>query len=165
MIILGVDPGIRNTGIAVLDGGKAVYRTTVCPQQRTKLIPSEVIRCLVPVLSAVLTKYTPSATVVEEVTWYGRARRAMLPLALVAGAIVGISIARNVDTYLLLASMRDKTKTWPASWTEHERDAAALAMRLHLWFAADAKDRSDLSRRSLAATLTSTTESALRKRS
>lgn len=165
MIILGVDPGIRNTGVAVLADGKAVYRTTVSPKQRSKLIPSEVIRCLTPVLNAVITKYTPSVTVVEEVTWYGRARRAMLPLALVAGAIVGISIARHVDTYLLLASMRDKVKTWPKSWTEHERDAAALAMRLHRWFALDAAKRSDLSRRYLAATLTSNMESARSERS
>lgn len=147
MVIMGVDPGIKNTGICVLDNGKPVFATTVVLPQRNKVLVMEVLECLVPAINATISRYTPSATVVEEVTWYGRARRAMLPLALVAGAIAGTSIARGVDTYLLLAAMRNKTKRWPTKWTEHERDAARLAYRMHEWFASDVAKRSDLSRR------------------
>lgn len=165
MVILGIDPGIKHTGLCVLDDGKPVFATTVIPPQSGKVLVMEVLECLLPVLNAVISKYSPSVTVVEEVTWYGRARRAMLPLALVAGAIVGTCIARRVDTYLLLAAMRNKSKRWPTRWTEHERDAARLAYRLHEWCASPAAKRSDLSRRLVAGTPTSNTTPAPKKRS
>jgi hypothetical protein len=164
MIILGVDPGIKNTGLCVLDGGKPVFATTVVLPQRSKVLVMEVLQCVLPILNATITKYGPSVTVVEEVTWYGRSRRAMLPLAIVAGAIVGTSIARNVPTFLLLAAMRSKIKRLPRKWTEHERDAARLAYRMNEWFALPVEKRSNLQRR-LVGTLTSSTTRALSKRS
>lgn len=164
MVILGVDPGIKHTGLCVLDNGKPVFTTTLIPPGRGKFLVSEVLCHILPAINAAISKYTPSVTVVEEVTWYGRARRAMLPLAHIAGAIVGTSIARSVDTYLLLANMRNKTKRWPTKWTEHERDAARLAYRLHEWYATDAAKRSDLHRR-LVGTPPPVTPRALSKRS
>lgn len=130
MRILGVDPGIRHTGWCVLDDGKPVAHGLILVGGRGRLLVCEVLCVVIPSVRSLLKTYKPSAVVVEEVTWYGRARRAMLPLASIAGAIVGCASSSNICTYLLMASQRDRKRKWSVKWSEHERDAAALAQGL-----------------------------------
>lgn len=165
MVILGFDPGIRHTGWAVLRDSHPLAVGTLVPATTSKLLPSEVLAFVRPVVIELISKYTPSVTVVEEVTWYGRARRAMLPLAHVAGAIAGMSSALGVPTYLLLAAMRNKTKRWPKRWSEHERDAARLAYRMYELCVKDADGGFVLPRRSVGLTPIKSTRSVLSKRS
>ena len=165
MIILGVDPGIKHTGWAVLQGSRPLAVGTLVPAIKGRLLPSEVLAFVLPAITELISKYTPSVTVVEEVTWYGRARRAMLPLAHVAGGIAGMSSALGVPTFLLLAAMRNKTRKWPDKWSEHERDAARLAYRMHELFAGTATAASVLPRRCLGGIPILVTTTAKRKRS
>lgn len=139
MYVLGVDPGIRNTGWCVLnDDAEAIDHGVITPPGRGKLLVSQVLGYVLPVLQEVMTTHLPSSAVVEEVTWYGKSRRTMLPLAQVAGGIAGfLWDSNNIHVYMLIANMRSKETKWPASWSEHERDAAALAKTIHLYETAE----------------------------
>lgn len=136
MIILGVDPGIRHTGWVVLDDQTVVGRGTIVPPGRGKMLVSQALSFILPEIAAVLAAYHPSIASVEEVTWYGKTRRITLPLSHVTGAVAGVCLASGVSVCLLLANMRKNIKgpRGSAKWTEHERDAYALAtvLRKHL---------------------------------
>ncbi len=98
-----------------------------------KLPVHEVLQTVLPGLACLLERYGPDTVVVEQVTWYGRARRITLPLSHVAGGIAGYVLAAGANVYLLQASQR--LREIPPSWqkwpTDHERDAAALAIVVH----------------------------------
>jgi len=120
--VLGVDPGIRNTGLYYFGNGngKPWRRTVQCP----KKWPFE--RCLEMILLEVAGRL-PSVDVVavEEVVW--RRRRGMLPLAHVAGAVVGLALQLNKVVYLLTPAQKGNVGRTPKGWTPHEVDARALA--------------------------------------
>lgn len=123
-MILGVDPGIRNIGLAVVnEAGRLVCRETVTnPRKRPFL------KCLAEVVRKVRLHagVTCDTVVVEEVIWRGR--RGMLPLAHVAGAVVGVAVERGCTTYLVTPAMK-KNGRKPKAWSEHEWDAYLLARR------------------------------------
>ena len=116
--VLGVDPGIRNVGLCLGTGTN--QKTIVCPRKW----PFE--RCLEHIMAEVRTWIDNADVVaVEEVVW--RQRRGMLPLAHVAGAVVGAALAAGKIVYLLTPSMKGEVGSVPKGWTEHSADARALA--------------------------------------
>lgn len=124
MNVLGVDPGIRNTGLYLWrenGNGKDKHRTIKCPRKW----PFE--RCLETILLEVWLWLQMGADVVavEEVVW--QRRRGMLPLAHVAGAIVGLALSRNKIVYLLTPAQKGKEVAVPKGWSQHEVDAQSLA--------------------------------------
>jgi len=132
-MILGVDPGLRHTGIVVLaDDGKVVFRTTVGPTRKGKLRVGEVLGVVLTTLAGLVTgPWRITRAGVEEVTWYGKGRRITLPLSHIAGGIAGYLLAAGIPVTLLLAGMRSPERRPPLrstkGWTEHELDAWQIA--------------------------------------
>lgn len=127
MIVLGVDPGLRHTGWAVVkDSGQAAARGTLIPPGHGRIQPHEVLEYVLPRLTDVIERFRPDIVVVEQVTWYGRGRRITLPLAHVAGAIAGMCVGLGLPVYLLLANQKTFT-CQKRGWSEHEKDAFVLA--------------------------------------
>lgn len=130
MIILGVDPGLRHLGVAVLEDGKVLYHDTMIPPGRGKISTEDAIRAALCFMSILIEEWGPDYAVVEQVTWYGKRYRIMLPLSHIAGACVGY-LVHHCPVYLLLANQRRPVripKAWLGeSWDDHQRDAAALA--------------------------------------
>lgn len=130
MIILGVDPGLKHTGWCVTREGKPVdWGTIIPPPVDGRLQPDYVLGIVCPEILKLTKEYHPDYAAVEQVAYYGIRRSITLPLSHVAGGIVGCLVASQVPTALLLAAQRRAVKPWPGSrkWTEHERDAYALA--------------------------------------
>lgn len=146
MKILGVDPGLHHTGYALLDAkGRAVEHGVFEPPLKGKNLVNLYLGYILPWFFALLQRTKPDVVVIEEVQWYGRARRIMLPLAHVAGALAGLALA-HAKVYLLLAHQRGHGKRKKGKkWTEHDTDAFWLAQA---WLAYDralsANDRSYL---------------------
>ena len=124
-MILGVDPGTRNIGFAVIDG------TGRCRKRKVLVIPQ---RCtFVQGVAEVVAEMRDlhgdlgyDTVVVEETVWRGR--KGMLPLAHVGGAVMGAALAMGCRVYLLTPSMKKNGKK-PKSWSDHEWDAFLLAKR------------------------------------
>jgi Holliday junction resolvasome RuvABC endonuclease subunit len=147
VIILGVDPGIQHTGWAVLNNKKVMAVGTLEPPDGLRPVEA-VMSWLLPKLKEVITDIKIDAAVVEQVAWYGRARRITLPLSHISGMIVGFLAGSGIDTFLILASMRKKERT-KASWDEHQKDAVNLArVGLEYLNAEAAEDLSLLKKRS-----------------
>lgn len=140
MIILGVDPGLRHTGYALVDGPRLVSRGTIdlSSPDPTPLTPVDVI----PSVLRELVDLAGLAAVgaVEEVVWQGQRRRGMLPLAHVAGAVAAWLLGQGIPVYLLTPAMKHKGAIPKGIArrlkTPHERDAYRLAR-----FAARAEQR------------------------
>lgn len=127
--ILGIDPGLRNVGLCVMEGRKVLHHDTFDPGGG---IVSEIINQIIFVLKAQVTRWQPTLAAVEQVVWQGRRNRNMIPLAGVAGAIAGYLVGRGIPTYVLTPSMKaDDWQSPPSGWTEHDRDARALAITVH----------------------------------
>ena len=135
MKILGVDPGLRHLGLAVLEDGRVVDHYTVVPKGRGKIPIEQALTTAMGALNNVFKDHFISYAAVEQVSWYGKRHRVMLPLSHVAGCLVGYLCACGVPSCLLLAHQRRPVKiprAWRGeSWDEHQRDAAALATVLH----------------------------------
>ena len=130
MLILGVDPGIRHTGIALLRDGKVIYRDTLVPPQKDKLPYYHIIPFVLEKITNVLKKEDVEAAAVEEVAWYGRNRRVTLPLSHMAGSIIGLLLTNDIPVYVLSPTMKKSVKVkggFNSSWDEHQKDAALLA--------------------------------------
>ena len=85
------------------------------------------MRCVARIVDRISQEDMASGVVVaEEVVWQGR--RGMLPLAHVAGAVVGAAYAMGRVVYLLTPSMK-KNGRKPKAFSEHEWDAYLLARR------------------------------------
>lgn len=124
MFTLGFDPGLINIGWAFCKDGDPVEVGTLHPPSGALPV---VLSSLYPLL-----RYlgNPTAVAVEEVTWYGRGRRGMLPLAHVAGFIVGHYLSEDIDCFLYLANQR-RTVRLPKkarAWDDHQKDAAAMGI-------------------------------------
>ena len=128
MLIFGVDPGVRNSGLALVRAGTSnkvlfaksivtdtgdwrealhsIFNEAPCPVEDEELLP-----------------------VVESVVWYGR-RRGMYELNRLVGALYAsfellygeCLLANPQDKIKLTKSLRGKAKN------EHEEDAIALAL-------------------------------------
>ena len=122
-LILGIDPGIRNCGLVVINGaGRVMVRETIRNPRAWPLM-----RCVARIVDRISQEDMASGVVVaEEVVWQGR--RGMLPLAHVAGAVVGAAYAMGRVVYLLTPSMK-KNGRKPKAFSEHEYDAYLLARR------------------------------------
>ena len=146
--ILGVDPGIRHTGWAIVDNGRLGRHGLLYTPGPGRLLVSEVLAFVLPLLSKVADRETASMAAIEEVVWRGMRRRVTMPLSHVAGAIAGMLVERGLDVYLLTPSM--KAKELPklrGNWSDHEQDAARLALRV--WTVLNAPADSSRSKRSV----------------
>lgn len=125
MNVLGIDPGIRNIGFYRWnDNGEngSIRRTLRCPRKWA------FERCLEEILSTArdwIRDYKVDVVAVEEVVW--RRRRGMLPLAHVAGAVVGLALSMGKVVYLLTPAQKGKEVAVPKGWSQHEVDAQSLA--------------------------------------
>lgn len=126
-----MDPGLRHTGWAILVDGKIVGRGVIIPPGKGKVPAEVVIAYVIPKLNDVIlnaeTGTDFAAAAVEQVAWYGVAKKIILPLAHVAGAITGFLLACGIDVFLLPANMKTSKLRTGTSWSEHEKDAALLA--------------------------------------
>jgi Holliday junction resolvasome RuvABC endonuclease subunit len=128
MRVLGIDPGLRHTGWAVIDDkGRAVAKGTIVPPGRGRIQPHEVLEYVLDRLCYIIAEFVPDVAVVEQVAWYGRGRRITLPLAHVAGGIAGFLLGRYIPVHLLLAAQKNFVCR-RKGWTEHEKDAYVLAI-------------------------------------
>ena len=124
-MILGVHPGTRNIGFAVIDG------TGRCRKRKVLVIPArdtfvQGVEAVVREMEYLQEDPGYDTVVVEETVWRGR--RGMLPLAHVGGAVMGAALALGCRVYLVTPSMKKNGKK-PKSWSEHEWDAFLLAKR------------------------------------
>ena len=131
MIILGLDPGIRNFGYAVLNDTKVSRRGVWTPPGKGKLLASQVLAYVLPLLAQLVAETAPEIAVIEEVVWRGMRRRITMPLSHVAGGALGLLVGQGVPVYLLTPGMKTRGVKTPRGWTEHEADAANLARRVH----------------------------------
>lgn len=127
MRVLGVDPGLLHTGWAVLDDGKPIALGTLIPPKKVELTSHFVLSFVVPQLLAVAREHLPEVVAVEQVTWYGKAKRITLPLSHVAGGIIGALLTLEIPVYVYLPGMKPKVRARKA-WDEHQKDAVALAL-------------------------------------
>lgn len=128
MIVLGVDPGVLHTGVCVVKNGKPAYRTTIVPARKRDPYYTFIPEILQTILE-IVDEYKPDVAAVEQVSWYGKGRRIILPLSHIAGAITGGLLARGLPVYCFTPTMK-KTVTLKginSSWDEHQKDAAMLA--------------------------------------
>lgn len=124
-VVLGVDPGIVHTGWAVLVDGKTKGHGLI------EIHGLNWINCIPIILSQlktkVINKWEIDCAAVENVSWYRKSNKIILPLAHMAGAIIGFLMANTIVTYVLTSQMK-APKRWPDKWSEHEKDAANLAL-------------------------------------
>ena len=124
-MILGVDPGTRNIGFVVIDGGgRCVKRRVLANPTRSTFV--QCVKAVVREMGDLQVNLGYDTVVVEETVWQGR--KGMLPLAHVGGAVMGAALAMGCRVYLLTPSMKKNGKK-PKSWSDHEFDAFLLAKR------------------------------------
>jgi Holliday junction resolvasome RuvABC endonuclease subunit len=123
LITLGVDPGCRNYGLAILDSDKKKPR---CWSGRTKR--GDWKEAFLDILAHIKEEKF-DRVVIESVNWYGR-RKGMYALNRLVGALYGYLY--SVGIVSLLANPKDKVKLTAANRklakNEHEADAIALAL-------------------------------------
>jgi hypothetical protein len=133
MDVLGIDPGLRSTGFALVREGKVEYtHTFVCPGSGKQPV-EEFLRHILEHAKFVLNEYQPDVVAVEQAMWYKAVAKVTLPLAHVVGALCGLAYARGARVYLLPARMKEsapKTRRLKA-WSDHEYDAVLLARLLY----------------------------------
>jgi len=128
--ILGIDPGIRNTGWALVRNGRPTKWGLWETPGEGRLTSAMVLAWVLPKLGALVAAEKPTSAAVEEVVWQGRAKRIALPLAHVAGAIAALLVARGVRVLLVSPNMKDHDAlVLRGDPSPHELDAARLAMR------------------------------------
>lgn len=129
--IIGIDPGLRHTGYAVLQDGKVVEHGVILAKGYGKLPISDAIRVACGGIAPILARYHPDAVAVEQVGWYGSRKNITLPLSHVAGALGGLVLSMGAVLYLLLAAQRRPValKRPRRGWQEHDLDAYELAIR------------------------------------
>jgi len=98
-------------------------------------------------VTEVIESTLPQVAAVEQVSWFGRARRITLPLSHAVGAILGLLWSRGVDSFMLTPGMKKGAKLRkPASWSEHEYDAALLAKKVQMYLDVASADESSVPR-------------------
>lgn len=147
-ITLGVDPGLKHTGWAILEGNRVKAHGVLLYPEDGKHPTEEYVRFVLSGLRMIDFEYSPTQAAVEQVQWHGRRQRITMPLSHVAGAITGYLVAKGIPVCLLTPNMKKGVKfKQPKGWSDHEYDAALLAKKLLLWRAAEsAGDASDMAR-------------------
>lgn len=137
--VIGVDPGLRNTGVAIYDGRRVLYRTTIHTRGESW------VDCMQEVLDRlddILVRWDPDVGAVEGVVWHGK-RRGSLQLAHLAGAIYGyLASMPGCGVRLLLPADVKAESRGRNGATAHEADAAAAARILYRRLERAEKDRS-----------------------
>lgn len=112
-------------------GGVPIAHGVLVPPTRGKLTVPMVVSFLFDWFRGLRDTFW-DAVVVEEVVWQGKSRKITLPLALVTGALVGWFANADVPVYLLTPTMKERGKLpfKVSGWSEHECDAARLALRI-----------------------------------
>jgi hypothetical protein len=130
-LILGVDPGIRNTGWCIISSktGRAGRHGVIQPPGAGNITTEWAVQYTLNKLGEIIAAELPCCASVEQVVWQGRRRRIAIPLAHVAGAIVGFILGQGIPVYVLTPNMKPKDGVVPLpdGWSEHEGDAANLA--------------------------------------
>jgi hypothetical protein len=147
-IVLGIDPGLKHTGWAVLTDGRPTAHGVLLFPEDGKHPTEEYVRFVLQGLSSIVNKYRPAQAAVEQVQWHGRRQRITMPLSHVAGAVTGYLVACGLPVCLLTPNMKKGvTYKQPKGWSDHEYDAALLAKKLLLYRDAErAGESSDLQR-------------------
>lgn len=152
MKLLGVDPGLRHTGLAILDrdSGKVLDTELLLFPGRGYKFIGTYLEWILPRVAEYVDEHKPRLAAVEQVGWYGRRQRITMPLSHVAGALVGLLWGRAIPVYLLPANMKqgpDVDKRRPRGVSDHEHDAVLLARKVRAWLRAEsAGDASGLRR-------------------
>ncbi|MGA1204459.1 MAG: crossover junction endodeoxyribonuclease RuvC [Opitutales bacterium] len=97
-IILGVDPSLRGTGLAVLkfdggDVGQLIHSETVSPPKTAQL--PECLGCIAEAVERLIRLYTPDAVAIEE-TIYVQNFRTAQKLGAARGAAIGQAALRGI---------------------------------------------------------------------
>lgn len=128
MRILGIDPGIKHTGLAILVDGKITDTTTIIIPDSGKISIERAMGYILPRLPQFYNTDEPLHAIgLEQVQWYGRAKRITLPLSHIAGMFAGYFYSIGVPVYLLLPTMKNAKIHRRKNWDEHQYDAARLA--------------------------------------
>ncbi len=142
MRILGVDPGLRNTGLCLIDDkGKTLYHAVIEYTPRGKRPLEEYMGYVIPDFTNIVTELTPSHASVEQVVWQGRRQMIAMPLSHMAGALIGILLTQpwHPDVFVLTPTMKgmDKCPRQSAGWSDHEYDARLLAEKVRRFVIAE----------------------------
>lgn len=134
MIALGIDPGTRNTGLAVVTklNGKTQVRVSKTVVTAGNDLVSQIGQICEEIVRLDFV-YEIDCVVVEDALWYGMPKKGLLALAKVTGAAVAAAqIAGIPHVVLVPAAQRKKSRTPRAltkdAVTEHEKDAIELAV-------------------------------------
>lgn len=128
-VILGVDPGLANTGVAVMRGEEVLWAATLLaprskypdwlPQMRHQLTE----------LEEVWREWNPDRVAVELIVWQGK-RRGALPLAQLTGAVFGLFFGKCPTEGFWPHEVKEMSKKKGNGNTEHETDAISLCRLL-----------------------------------
>ncbi len=123
MIVLGVDPGIRNTGIALV--GPLPSYAKFCSTIKTKRGDWRDTYINV---TGELEQLSFDGAVIESVGWYGP-RKGMFELNRLVGAIWAYLISRTERTLVVMPNQKPSlaAKYTNRGCGEHEKDAICLA--------------------------------------
>ncbi|MDR7528664.1 MAG: crossover junction endodeoxyribonuclease RuvC [Armatimonadota bacterium] len=118
---LGIDPGLRHCGIAVL-GPEGLALTTWGAAGSWPAALGALTRRL----ARLLGRLAPQVVGIEAVEWHGP-RRGALALAHVAGALAGVCAGRGIPVYWA-RPVAVKARARRLGRSAHEDDAAAIAV-------------------------------------
>lgn len=126
MIIMGVDPGLLNVGVAVYDTvtRKPLYQVTLSPAHIPPKNWLGRVRWILNALGLLVEEHKPGWFVVETMVWQGK-RRGVLPLAQAAGAILGFLFAHGPVTGVVPSKVKERSRGGNGK-TPHEVDALSL---------------------------------------
>lgn len=130
-IVLGIDPGVRNTGFALCEiATRTRFSFIRCDTIKEKKSKTSDWKAMADLIFDVIDEYRPDILVVEDIVWYG-ARRGMYDLSKLVGAVWSYSMRSGIKTYLVAPRFKPKLTNKelkaPAK-SEHELDAIALAL-------------------------------------
>ena len=128
VIILGLDPGTRNIGWAVSVDGRVIAHGVFHPNSRKKVPLVSVIGQALAFVRRLHKTHKFEKVVVEEVRWRGIRAKVLFPLAHVAGALTAAGVFMVGSVVLVPPHERGPAPRLKRGATEHEKDAAALAV-------------------------------------
>lgn len=127
--VLGIDPGVKNLGWAVAEGTRVLAHGVFHPKSRGTLPMADMLQQIAHCVDIVKRNWGADYVVIEDVRWHGHAVSGLLSLAKVVGVCVGIaSLDGGRGVLLIPAKDRGRPPRLKRGATQHERDAAALAV-------------------------------------
>ncbi|MCD6583379.1 MAG: crossover junction endodeoxyribonuclease RuvC [Candidatus Omnitrophica bacterium] len=99
MIILGIDPGLRITGLVVVEKNKSSVKIRHCQELNTQKIKnlSKKLEFLFSCLEKVIAKFRPDVIVVEKLYSHYRHPLTLASLAQVRGIIFLVASRKNIN--------------------------------------------------------------------